>query len=749
MLYFITHTSRRGLFTKTIYYALIATTIIVVADAAKTAHWRSRSSFFSTPSAFANLPGTFAAPLPVKKLPRSLPIYFSLNDKKLLTALNLCNNGVAQNEDIGINQESIQFTTNEKYGSPSNFLSPEERTRIEELVTERSESRWNGDFDRADKLRDSVDNIRVSIPWSTIFSGQLENEFSPQESLEYKVLVTDLPRSHGGGSTWELIPIHHNNLSSSSNEGRQEDNVLQLAHAALGMAVSSSERGAHVNEEELQKLVSRADDRLRVIQQRKAMGNFFPGVAGAGELHGRKAADAALWFALAGVRSNNSDDSHNDIYDELVHIATDELLRFGNKSSCRPKDVLHIVERVAMAGIIGSASNKLYGVAADCLEAKMNVGVDLIEEHVENDDKCIDDDDDDEEAGSIIDYEIIIASLRKSSFGLHSDRPLLGLWRFSTRQRKQRAFFRNAARHFDGRFGDKGDSLESLSPLSSLEADANSNQYEWSTLFQDPSRPLVVDVGCGMGVSLLGLARMNEKDNFSIFPSSSDIMINWDECNYIGVDLSRLAIRYARGVCERWGLGHNLKFVVDPAEECLLNLSSYPGKIELAMVQFPTPFRFQNAEMDGEDSSEESSVAQRGYNAQLPSDAASGGFMVTEQLLSQIHKVISQHNGKLLIQSNCEDVAVHMKNVATKKCGFESMDVSHPVTSLCASDTAANIPKRANDYIAMGGERAIGRNWSAQPLLPPKGRTETEVACMLDNKPVHRCLLHVPREKKI
>ena len=54
-----------------------------------------------------------------------------------------------------------------------------------------------------------------------------------------------------------------------------------------------------------------------------------------------------------------------------------------------------------------------------------------------------------------------------------------------------------------------------------------------------------------------------------------------------------------------------------------------------------------------------------GFNAQLPEGAASDDFMVTENLLSRIHGILSENNnGRLLIQSNCEDVAIHMRNVA-------------------------------------------------------------------------------------
>lgn len=117
--------------------------------------------------------------------------------------------------------------------------------------------------------------------------------------------------------------------------------------------------------------------------------------------------------------------------------------------------------------------------------------------------------------------------------------------------------------------------------------------------------------------------------------------------------------------------------------------------------------------------------------------------MVTSNLLSGIHDTLSK-NGKLLIQSNCEDVAVHMMNSASK-LGFEPLPFySNSVTETNLNQLGKNIPKRALDWQADGGERAIGQCWSLIPILPEYGRTETEVACMLDDKPVHRCIV-VPK----
>ena len=312
----------------------------------------------------------------------------------------------------------------------------------------------------------------------------------------------------------------------------------------------------------------------------------------------------------------------------------------------------------------------------------------------------------------------------------------MGLWRFSTRQRKQKAFLLNSARHFEGKFREYNTTFANGVSTDTLEIEIsnNSRQYDWSSLFTDPTRPLVVDIGCGMGVSLLGLASLCETINQPT-QDRDELRIDWSKFNFIGVDLSRLAIGYAQGVRDRWDM-NNLAFVVDSAENAMKAISeSYPGQISLVMLQFPTPYRLNDDEESYTCAETSSSVAKRDFNSQLPEAASSANFMVSENLISQIHDALSNHSGQLLIQSNCEDVAVHMKNVALR-VGFQSSkSFSNHVLEL---DITTQRQKR---WVAMGGERAIGSHWASGPLLPVRGRTETEVACSLDSKPVHRCLL--------
>ena len=77
-----------------------------------------------------------------------------------------------------------------------------------------------------------------------------------------------------------------------------------------------------------------------------------------------------------------------------------------------------------------------------------------------------------------------------------------------------------------------------------------------------------------------------------------------------------------------------------------------------------SPFQGNNRDKEEDDGTSDDAVV-RGFNAQLLEGAASDNFMITEDLLSRIQGILSENdNGRLLIQSNCEDVAVHMRNVA-------------------------------------------------------------------------------------
>ena len=447
-------------------------------------------------------------------------------------------------------------------------------------------------------------------------------------------------------------------------------------------------------------------------------------MTGSQDLRGRKAADAAFWFAVAGVKDTNdyelfpqsidTGDTKMDlsfsIFDALVFVCLQELRRFGKRKSCRSLDILHIMERMAAAGANGDLFKTLQLVAVECLQVKMR----------ERDAVALE-----------LEQNGVVNSMRKGIFGLHSHRTLLWVWRFSTRQRKQRIFLESAAKHWDNGLGKNENSSGDVTkgPREQQEP-----FLRWEDIYDDTTRPLVIDVGCGMGISLLGLATLQDEGQ-SLEGSVLDL--DWTECNFLGADLSRLAIGFGTSISHRWNLKGKLHYEITSAQELLENVQTYPGDVKLIMIQFPTPFRLQ---LGGEFGGEKlKSVVNQG-NQQLPTNAYDG-FMVTVDLLKVAHHLLKEAAGKLLLQSNCEDVAVLMRNMAVQDVGFQVSQVPFGV-KWGGEDQQLRIPRRTEEWINLGGERAEGDEWSSEPLIPFKGATETEVSCILNGTPIHRCILN-------
>lgn len=581
-----------------------------------------------------------ASATPRATIPSFLRPRRSLSRNSLLSA-TIAGSGVVSQEDIE---------------DPSSVLSQEQINDITRVVQQRAEARWEGDYERADALHEEL-----------------------QQQMEscYIVTVTDIPRTKGGGSTWSI---------SRKITQMSGPTVLQLAHTALGLAVASSERrGSDASfdplnpidqQEQCEALVGRALDRL----------NQQPA-----ELHGRKAADAAFWFAMAG----GAGPCFVELLNRLADCAALELQRFGTRDSCRVKDVRQIMQRFAAAGLTEHAS--LQVAAERALVAKQ------------------------------------VTTMAELDF--FSDECLLMIWKFSTRQRKQRAFLEMARNHWLSK-----ESIVTAPMASPATSSEQADTYDWYKTYSDPTKPLVIDIGCGMGVSTLGLATAVQSDE----SVQGHPLYEWSKCNFAGVDLSGLAIQYAQSLRTSWNLQDRLCFFVDRAENFLQHVrNTYPGPIHLCMVQFPTPYRLELPRKTNSD--DISNDTTRG-NTQLPESSSSKNFMVSKDLLTLARRTIDLRDGKLLVQSNCEDVAVWIRNTAIEDCQFESIvvdSVTEPTKSLSPT-------KRTLDWIAAGcaTQRAQGFGWTDGPVLPRRGRTETEVACMLNGTPVHRCVLQ-PKKSSI
>ena len=171
-------------------------------------------------------------------------------------------------------------------------------------------------------------------------------------------------------------------------------------------------------------------------------------------------------------------------------------------------------------------------------------------------------------------------------------------------------------------------------------------------------------------------------------------------------------------------------FVHGSAEEVVEYLKTYPGDVRLIMLQFPTPYRFDATPANGM----VSVVNQGQFNQQLPIDAFSG-FMVSRRLLQFSRNVLDETDGKLLLQSNVEDVAVHMRDIAQME-EFEPIPAPSYV-----NETPATVHQRTIKWIKSGGDRTISYVWSSEYFLPALGATETEIACTLNGTPIHRILM--------
>ncbi len=631
-------------------------------------------------------------------------------------------------------------------------LTEEQINSITTLVKRRAEARKDGDYDLADSIRDEINELgSTSTSTSTSTSSTSSTDSNSDIIIlpsGFEIVIKDIPRKEGGGSTWSLQAIgepiewvdddneQHNDYDDNGDgvtPSRSNDrSVLQIAHAALGLATWSSENCLPLNQEKLDDLVRQAKRRLRKT--------------GCRELRGRKAADSCFWFAMAGV--NDDADEYADenanavqvqqkqkesspsscslqgypggstlnfsLFDALVFICCEELRRFGFRQSCRAVDIVQMVERIAAAGVRSEMMLSLQKQALECLSEKDLSSVDL--------------------RGTKS-----FSDLEAGRFTLHSERTLLWIWRFSTRQRKQQTFLKSASKHWESR--------ESSNYIHKIGTHRNRSiqdrPIKWNEVFDDPTLPLVVDIGCGMGVSILGLATSACSNKDAKIDNESELMLEWNNCNFFGADLSQLAINYASSISHRWKLSGRVCFEVISAEQALEKVVwNYPGPVKLIMIQFPTPFSFQKEISNEDDKSNNevlNSVVIQG-NRQLPKSVYNG-FMVTEKLLDLAFQAVKLSSGKLLLQSNCEDVAVLMKNIAVNEAGFKTVDQKFWIRNLNEGTKALLAPKRAEKWIAMGGERAEGICWASTPLLPERGSTETELACMKRGRPVHRCLL--------
>mmetsp|Transcript_8279 Transcript_8279/g.18543 ORF Transcript_8279/g.18543 Transcript_8279/m.18543 type:complete len:638 (-) Transcript_8279:135-2048(-) len=468
---------------------------------------------------------------------------------------------------------------------------------------------------------------------------------------------------------WRLIPRSNNKvgviypcdcIQEGKTELYHEHNSLNLSRMALDLATKTPS-DPHVLPK-IHDIVRQAEKRLVLT-----MGS---------DLRGPISSVACFNFALAGVQRSSS------LFQTLSYIGIHELKRTGLRVSTQPKHILHMVEKFAACDIHGRHASDLYHIAGVCLEKKGYSDSMLIE------------------------------SLKDGDFGFHSPRPLIWLWRFSSRQKKV-----------------------SISEFTSNSKDKRN--VDWAEIFYDASKPLVVDVGSGMGASLLNLSNMTSCDDSAddSFNSGGDaFQMSWPDFNYAGADLNQAMVNFGNGIISRDTTARRMgrvHFLSLSAEDFLAELQSYPGGLALIMINFPSPYRLE--------------VSGAG-NSQLPSKH-SNQFMVTKKVLALVAGLLSKPdrkggNGLFLFQTKCEDVAVHVKNDCLSSGTMECVPCKNPIKDINLQYKSGNRPKRVDEWLKAtpSAERAEGSMYSRTPFLPTAGRPETEVQCSYENTVVHRCL---------
>jgi SAM-dependent methyltransferase len=455
------------------------------------------------------------------------------------------------------------------------------------------------------------------------------------------------------------------------------ESVIENGRDFMRMANLASET-LSMNESEV--------NRAKVLLQQQRYGAFAGGSncsISSSEMQGRKFADAAFSMSMAGVQDN-------ELFNLLANCTLTELKRFGHRSSCKRVHILQILEKLAVAGV---RNLEFYESACDIIRQK-------------------------NESGSIV-------NTSSASFSLSSNRALLWLWR-------------QASKH-------------SKLGLQAQHPDGASLPENISQAFSSPQLPLVLDLGCGYGASLLALAAAAADGN------------SCARMNFLGVDMNPRSLSYARGITARWGLQGSCCFLEADSDAALERVAeTYLGPLALAMVSFPTPF---------------ASTLRPGArgNAQLPGVAQ---FMLRPALLQKLRRVLRRRHWALprgaapalYIQSNVEEVAVAMKEMVGAS-GAEGVPgrrwrvaslpemkrnlqrifavSSDPSWQRCATQTLEALQqqdpslrdRRWRTLHKRSAEcRAAGPSFLSRSPLPFGAKSETEAACEVQGRPIHRMM---------
>ena len=424
----------------------------------------------------------------------------------------------------------------------------EDKSSIDRLVAERVRCREDRDYAQADEIKKLLER-------------------------HYDVVLTDVARKHGGGTKWA-----YRTHFPDTGAGAIVDTVSQIKAAAKNMisCISKSETAETAecsgeNEEGNRAETMKSLLWTKLVEKLKTLihQDLTTTLLKDKELQGRRHGDIAFDLALAGVDDVN-------VFNLLVNGAKQELERCGSRKSMRGVDIIILCERFAAAGV---CNQDLFELAAQKIEPKLaaarasakDIPASLNKQNSKRGER---------EASSreVKMLENALARLRSGQFGLMDDRALALLWRHSSRQYK-------SGKQTQAKIVDSGMHIPSKQSVhSKYMQDTRASQ-----LFKDPSLPLVIDLGCGYGTSLIGLCASQRYSG-----TSMDRKGTAEVFNFLGFDMSTEAIRYGQSVSNRWFSENNTgecRFLVADCESGLdWVMKEYPGQVYWVLCQFPSPY---------------------------------------------------------------------------------------------------------------------------------------------------------------
>ena len=534
---------------------------------------------------------------------------------------------------------------------------------------------------------------------------RLNKQYTDADSIKQylndnSIDVIDIPNEHGG-SLWKRSMISNELLSLS---------IMELADKVNDIDNDNEVDDIIITVKEILRYHLNDNDSNNTIFNDKSYA-YFKQSDKSNTLHGRKIADVAFKFATAGIKDI-------ELFSLLLQYAEKELKRWGYRASCRSADVIYFIERLALSGYqydersSASASSSSSAAAASSASSSSSVSsslfltaIDILKKKSETY----------KEFASGGTYK----DLTCQRLTLLSPRVLSSLFKHSSKQDKS------------------GYQIDSIT-----DSNIEMPSYNLNTLFDDVTRPLIVDLGCGYGTSLLGLCYNNDKDKDNAY-------------NYLGCDMSRAAVLYASGIASRWGYDKKLRFLNVNVKQCLSIIAdSYKGPVEVIMINFPTPYKYdiiydywnENGFIDTQGLVIEEGKNDIG-NSELPQTF--DHFMISNDTIKMMKDCKKNGSCYILVKSNVEDVAVYMQHLFLKSGAiipqlkdlpsiFEKESSASATAATTATKNYDNT-KRGLIYSATKFPKATGQGWlDFNPI--PFARTETEVQYEFDMKKVYRFL---------